>query len=161
MNAVLQVFADGSITGGAWGKKSGPVTTPHAWSGYVIKDADGGYVHHHSVDWGEDEAFSGNTAEYGAVFSALKWVLRHRPQEAVTILSDSQLIINQMSGRFACHNPQLLKLRDACRALAAKLPRVTYRWIPRESNTEADRCSKIFQLWDHIPPWEEVLASLA
>lgn len=157
---MLHIFADGSITGGAWGKKDQPDTTPHAWSGFVIKTKDGQYVHHHSIDWGENPAFSGNTAEYGAVFCALKWVVQHHPNEPVTVFSDSQLIINQLSGRFQCHNQQLAKLRDATRAVARRLPWVTYTWIPREKNREADVCSKIFQLFDHMATWQEVQEKL-
>lgn len=157
---MLNAFCDGSITGSHWAKAAGKDSLPHAWSGWVIKTPDGQYVHHHSVDWGENATFSGNTAEYGAVFTALGWVIRHRPGEALVIHSDSQLIINQMSGRFQVHNELLLKLRNGCLARAAKLPRVTYKWIPREQNREADCCSKIFQLWDHPATWDEVQAYL-
>lgn len=147
------VYCDGSITGGAWGKKTGPRTVPHGWSGWVIKREDGSVLAHHSIDLGEAEYMSGNIAEYMALRSALRWLVDKKlgSHTQVKIHSDSQLIVNQMKGSYGV-GEKLVGLRDHCRQLAAQLPHVIYQWVPREQNRYADYMSKVFQHGDTIPP---------
>jgi ribonuclease HI len=142
---VLNVWTDGSITGGAWGKKSEAPSLPHAWSAWYALDEAGRLVHHHSVDLGENPTFSGNVAEYFAVRSALHWLQKEYRHHVLKIHSDSQLIVNQLSGNFNVHNERLKLFRDACWHLAKKFPRVSYEWIRREKNTVADQLSKCLQ----------------
>lgn len=157
---MLNVFCDGSITGSHWGKKGHKDGPPHLWCGWVAKSTDGAIVHHHSLDMGEWPGGSANIAEYMAVRSALRWLAANHRGQAITVHSDSQIVMYQLSGKYNCHNPILLKWRDHVRVLAGLFPRVTYTWIPREQNTEADVLSKGFQLFGRIPTWEEVEAYL-
>jgi ribonuclease HI len=154
---MVNVWADGSITGSHWAKKGLKDTLPHLWCGWVAKTVEGHVVHHHSVDMGEWPAGSANIAEYMAVRSALFWLAGngHR-KEAITVHSDSQIVMFQLSGKYQTHTPTLLKWRDHVRALAALFPRVTYQWLRREENVEADVLSKGHQLWGRVPTWEEV-----
>jgi ribonuclease HI len=152
--SVFSVFCDGSITGGAWGKKTGPRTTPHGWYGWVIYRDNGGVLKHHSADLGEREYMTGNIAEYMGLRSALKWLKENRPPAStiLRVFSDSQLVINQMTGKYNCYDPKLILLRDACRDLARAFVSVHYEWIPREQNQYADHMSKVFQTGEGIPP---------
>lgn len=146
----LNVFCDGSITGGAWAKKGLKHTTPHGWSGWVVMREDGIVVHHHSLDLGAKDFMSGNVAEYMALRSALKWLGDNHPRFTLLVHSDSQLLINQMKGTYSV-GTKLQPLRDHCLALARAFPRVEYKWIPREENKYADFMSKVFQHLDAIP----------
>jgi ribonuclease HI len=156
----LNVWTDGSITGGAWGKKNEKGTTPHGWSGWVIKREDGIVVQHHSLDLGAKDYMSGNVAEYMGLRSALAWLIENHFIFNLEIFADSQLIINQMTGAYNVHDAQLKFLHDECQKLAYNFPRVTYTWIPRELNKEADVLSKGYQLWNRVPTWEEVQDTL-
>jgi ribonuclease HI len=153
---ILHIFCDGSITGGVWGKRSGPRTVPHGWSGWVVKRPDGIVVAHHSIDLGEAEYMTGNVAEYMALRSVLKWCLDNHPLFSLVVHSDSQLLVCQMDGTYETYKPHLLRLRDDCRALATTFPTVRYKWIRREENLEADTLSKALQTWGYVPTWEEV-----
>lgn len=157
---MLKVYCDGSITGSHWAPKGQKDTLPHCWSGWVVKDAQDRHLHHHSLDLGEHPLNSANVAEYVAVRSALLWVVRNHPLDAVRVYSDSQLVMRQLSGAYACHNERLAILKKSCEALAARLPSVTYTWIPREENQEADMMSKALQVWGYVPPWEVVLQEI-
>lgn len=157
----LNVWTDGSIIGGPWGKKTGPKTTPHGFSGWIVKRPDGVVVQHHSIDLGAADYMSGNVAEYMGLRSALAWLHENHPLFSLTVYADSQLLINQMSDAWHCYDEGLLILRDECRKLAGTFPRVTYNWIRREFNREADVLSKGYQIWDRVPTWPEVQAYLA
>ncbi len=82
-------------------------------------------------------AITNNEAEYAALILALESVpgLRY---ETVEIRMDSEIVIGQMTGRFAVNSPALkVWHRKAC-ALVAKVPRLHYQHIPREQNRFAD-----------------------
>lgn len=153
----LIVHTDGSITGGAWGKKKGPKTTPHGWSGWWVEVEGRGYFCHQSLDLGEAPYMTGNVAEYMALRSALAYLVnRGLTDWEVEVVADSQLLIYQMDGSYNCHQPVLRILFDECQKLAARFARVTYRWVRREDNRAADVLSKGFQIWGRVPEWGEV-----
>jgi ribonuclease HI len=102
---------------------------------------------------GECPTGSGNLAEYGAVSSVLRWLAQNGFRDhVIEVRSDSQLIVNQLSGKYNCHDDRLRKLRDHVREIAALFPRVTYVWIPREENRYADAMSKALQNGGTLPP---------
>ncbi len=161
---MIEVFCDGSITGSHWAKADNKDSLAHAWSGWWARDAtSGGHVLHWlSVDLGEGPYMSANVAEYYAVGSALTWLYKSVwNRQAVLINSDSQVIIRQLQRKYQCYDPQLLKLRNGCHTLANRLPGgVTYKWIRREQNKEADVLSKALQTWGRQPSWDEVLGAV-
>ncbi|HUY77939.1 MAG TPA: ribonuclease HI family protein [Ktedonobacterales bacterium] len=84
-----------------------------------------------------------NEAEYRALLGALRYLPSIRqPGEVVEILSDSQLIVNQVIGVWNCNTSHLLPLCEEAQALIASQGaaqgRITLRWIPRAQNTAAD-----------------------
>lgn len=79
-----------------------------------------------------------NVAEYTAVLEGLR---RARELGATDVLlrSDSNLLIEQLAGRFRVKNPTLQRLHTEVRAMARAFARISYEHVPREANKEADR----------------------
>lgn len=73
-----------------------------------------------------------NEAEYNGVILALE----HLPVGAkATIRSDSQLIVNQLNGKYRINYPHLSRKRQAILAIIEnKKLDVSIEWIPREKN---------------------------
>lgn len=153
----LKIFCDGSVSGGSWSRKDDPKPV-ECWAGWVAYKDDGTWLAHHSVAYGQVVDGSANFSEYGAVASSLMYLIRNKhTSEPIVIHSDSQLIIRQMSGAYACHNPRLLKIRDFCLGLAKKFPKVEYVWIRREQNKMADALSRCLQpRWGGVIPPNEL-----
>ncbi len=128
----LEVWCDGSIEGG----------NPGGWAvgGWILKK-DGKSLKQGVVDLGSASWTTNNLAEYAAVLWALTWLQEHHPTTEVTIYSDSKLIISQLRGEWQCSKPWLRNLRDACLA-AAKGQDITWVWVPRANNREADIVSR-------------------
>lgn len=90
-----------------------------------------------------------NVAEYSALGHLLKWVADHLSElpglTRLVCKGDSQLVVRQMKGEWACNKPHLQDLRDRCRTLARRIEvggcEVGIEWIGREFNQEADRRS--------------------
>jgi ribonuclease HI len=70
-----------------------------------------------------------NEGEYIAILEALQlgWLM------PITILSDSQLVVNQVLGTYKCNYPRLREYRDEVRKLLER-SKSTIQWIPREEN---------------------------
>jgi ribonuclease HI len=162
MTDVLEVFCDGSITGSHWAKADNKDSLPHAWCGWWVRNEGGNVaIHWSSIDLGEAKYMSANVAEYMAVRAALRWIVGSPWSRAVVkIHSDSQTVINQLTGHYNCYDEKLKLLRDSCLKLAQLLPYVKYKWIRREENREADVLSKALQIWQRQPTWGEVTGYL-
>ncbi len=143
---MLHCWVDGSVTGGAWGKKTGPKTVPRNYIGWVVRKPTGEFLAHHSFYVGEKEGLTGNTAEEFAVSSVLRWLIRNGYQDqAILIHSDSQLTCGHLNGNFAVNEPTLKRYVESNQALMARFPSVRMKWIRREENRYADFMSKVFQ----------------
>jgi ribonuclease HI len=79
-----------------------------------------------------------NVAEYRALLAGLHKAVELGVDE-VDVVSDSQLLVRQMTGEYKVKNEALRKLSLEAAALARQLRRVTYRSVPREHNELADR----------------------
>jgi ribonuclease HI len=78
-----------------------------------------------------------NVAEYVALMEALQCALDLHAT-ALRVYTDSQLVVKQMTGEYACRSPRLYSLNWMCRKLARSLNfRIAH--IPRERNQEANR----------------------
>ena len=83
-----------------------------------------------------------NIAEYRAVIFALEAVKTHAVALPVEVDArlDSQLIVEQMNGRYKVKNAGLKPLHNQVRALVLELGGVvTFRHVFRAENTHADR----------------------
>lgn len=108
--------------------------------GYLIKNADSGMILHQ-----EGKAIgiaTNNIAEYTAVLEALKYVLvnfSHKAPHHIEVVSDSQLIAQQLAGRFKIKNLNLKIIFDQIKAMEINLGQISYRNVPRAQNFLADR----------------------
>ena len=82
-----------------------------------------------------------NWAEYEAVALALQEAKRRGlAGRAVEVRLDSQLVGQQLSGNWKIKEPSLKEQWTKVRALiASDFPKITFTYVPREQNKEADR----------------------
>ena len=79
-----------------------------------------------------------NEAEYLAVITALEYMIPLCP-ESVIIISDSQLVVNQINGMYGINYPHLAKLFNRVQTLIKQIGcPVDIVWASREDNKEAD-----------------------
>jgi len=79
-----------------------------------------------------------NQAEYEALIAALKKAKEQR-KSYLHIFSDSQLIVNQINGKWRVKNPNIVGLYREARELIRGFSNVAVTHVRRELNTEADR----------------------
>ena len=82
-----------------------------------------------------------NVAEYLALLEALQCavVLKAR---ALHVYSDSEVVVKQMLGEYACRSPRLYSLNWTCRKLARSLA-FSISHVRRENNAEANRLANV------------------
>ncbi|HLK32760.1 MAG TPA: ribonuclease HI family protein [Terriglobales bacterium] len=78
-----------------------------------------------------------NVAEYAALLEALQYALE-RKATALRVFSDSEVVVRQMRGEYACRSPRLYSLNWVCQKLARRL-QFSIAHVPREDNAEANR----------------------
>lgn len=78
-----------------------------------------------------------NVAEYLALLEALQYAVRLNAR-ALHVYSDSEVVVKQMTGVYACRSPRLYSLNWTCRKLARAL-KFSISHVRRENNTEANR----------------------
>jgi len=79
-----------------------------------------------------------NVAEYTAVIRGLERASELGATD-VLLRSDSQLLINQLTGRYRVKSPHLQPLHRRVRQLASAFGSIEFEHVRRERNTEADR----------------------
>jgi ribonuclease HI len=83
-----------------------------------------------------------NMAEYSAALDCLRALYGAGFRGPVVLRGDSQLVVKQYSGEWACHKDHLLALRDKLRHAATFFESLQLEWIPREQNVRADALSR-------------------
>lgn len=78
-----------------------------------------------------------NVAEYVALLEALQYAVALEAQ-ALHVYSDSQVVVRQMTGEYACCSPRLYSVHWTCRKLARYLD-FSISHVGREHNAEANR----------------------
>jgi ribonuclease HI len=78
-----------------------------------------------------------NQAEYRALILGLRAVASYQPA-AVTVCLDSELVVQQMNGRYRVRDAGLYPLYEEALALARELPQVRFVHVPRAVNHLAD-----------------------
>lgn len=81
-----------------------------------------------------------NVAEYVALMEALQYANECKAR-ALHVFSDSQVVVRQMTGQYACQSPRLYSLNWTCRKLARNL-NFSIAHVPREHNREAHGLAK-------------------
>jgi ribonuclease HI len=120
-----RLFTDGGARG-----NPGP-----AAYGFVLEAEDG------TVLAAEGEAIgvaTNNVAEYRALLAGLARALELQVSE-VEVVSDSELLVKQMTGEYRVKNEALRSLSLEAARLAREIGRVGYTAVRREYNVLADR----------------------
>jgi ribonuclease HI len=78
-----------------------------------------------------------NVAEYLALLEALQCAVLLKAQ-ALHVYSDSEVVVKQMTGVYACRSPRLYSLNWTCRKIARSLE-FSISHVKREFNAEANR----------------------
>jgi len=102
--------------------------------GVVVKNPDGDIVDSLSEYLG---VRTNNVAEYAGLLAALEYAVSHH-LPCIRILSDSELLVRQMTGRYRVKSPDLRPMFERAQAMAAQVPRFEIEHIRREFNAAAD-----------------------
>jgi probable phosphoglycerate mutase len=120
-----RLFVDGGARG-----NPGP-----AAFGYVIEAEDGTVLAAHGETIG---VATNNVAEYRGLVAGLAKAVEVGVDE-LDVVSDSELLVRQMTGVYRVKNEALRQLSLDAAALARRLGRVRYSAVRREHNELADR----------------------
>jgi ribonuclease HI len=118
-----------STDGGARGNPG-----PAAY-GYVLEGEDGTVLAAHGARIG---VATNNVAEYRALIAGLEKAVELGVSE-VEVVSDSELLVKQMTGEYRVKNEALRALSLEASGLAKTIGNVGYRAVRREQNQLADR----------------------
>ncbi len=83
-----------------------------------------------------------NVAEYRALRGALGWLIKHAPDAEIKIFMDSNLVVNQVHGSWACRAANLQPFLTECQEQLAKLSKASLHWVRREENAVADSLTR-------------------
>ena len=78
-----------------------------------------------------------NVAEYRGMLEGIRRAITIDPTAEIHVRMDSQLVVEQMSGRWKIKHPDMRELAEEARALIGHRS-VTFEWIPRADNARAD-----------------------
>lgn len=79
-----------------------------------------------------------NVAEYSGLIAGLA-AAAELGADSVAVRMDSKLVVEQMSGRWKIRNESLRALAEDAKRLVSGFSSVTFDWIPRAKNADADR----------------------
>ena len=82
-----------------------------------------------------------NVAEYVALLEALQHAVALKAK-ALRVYSDSQVVVKQMTGEYACRSPRLYSLNWICRKLARSME-FSIEHIRREENHAANELANL------------------
>ncbi len=125
----LIIYVDGGARG-----NPGP-----AGAGVVIRDAAGRTLYEAGYFLGRQ---TNNAAEYHALIRALERAAREGHQ-AVTIHSDSELLVRQLTGQYQVKSALLAPLFHQAQTLLLKMGHWTIRHVRREENQRADQLANL------------------
>jgi ribonuclease HI len=121
----LRIYVDGASSG----------NPGDAGYGFVIKDDEDREIAKSSGYIGR---ITCNMAEYTALILALREAVKLKP-DSIEILTDSQLMAEQISGRYRVNSETLKPLYEKVCSLLDLFPNFVVKRIPRSQNKEADR----------------------
>lgn len=114
----------------------------HGVAGFVIKDNDNIVISKGVHDFGQYHELTNNAMEYAAVAAALQYLIKlDMTDQELIVRTDSQLVVRQLNGDYGC-SVKMAKIRSLVLRYVPYFPKVTFEWIPREQNREADAISR-------------------
>jgi len=130
MGTTLKVYTDG-------GSRGNP---GNAGIGVYITDVPGNEIEKRYKNIGKK---TNNEAEYTAAYLGIQRAIE-LGAKSIHLYTDSELIVKQLKGEYKIKKPELQELRKEIVILVANHQiDITYTWIPREQNREADRLSNV------------------
>lgn len=126
---LIRIFTDGAARG----------NPGLAGAGAVLLDREGLVIERAAEFLGKA---TNNVAEYQAVILGLRRALDLGARR-VELMSDSELLIRQLGGRYKVRAPHLLPLFAQAKKLLAGFESHRLRHVPREENSEADRLANM------------------
>ncbi len=122
----LFVYCDGGARG-----NPGPAAAA------IVVEKDGKVIHKESKYLGRG---TNNEAEYSGAILGLEWVSKNiTGAEKITFILDSQLVANQLSGKFKVKNENLRNRYFTAKTLEKKISvGIIYESVSRERNKIAD-----------------------
>jgi ribonuclease HI len=128
MKTKLSIYCDGGARG-----------NPGPAAGAFIVVKGGKVIHKESKYLGEA---TNNVAEYESTLMALNWLDQRGSgdlEEGIVVNLDSELVTNQMSGKYKVKNQKLKGLFLKAKSIESRLSfKVFYKWSPRTNNRLAD-----------------------
>lgn len=118
-----------NVDGGARGNPG------HAGYGVYIRDAEGRPIAQLSEYLGHR---TNNVAEYSALLAALEYAIEHN-YRALKVISDSELMVRQMTGQYKVNSADLKPLHEKARSLVRQLDKFAIEHVLRVKNQHADR----------------------
>ena len=91
---------------------------------------------------GEGRGMTNNVAEYEGLLAAARWLNDEGIVEKIQIRGDSELVIKQMKGEYRVNSATSKKYVPQIKELLVG-KEVSFQWVPREKNEEADRLSRV------------------
>ncbi|HET8615464.1 MAG TPA: bifunctional RNase H/acid phosphatase [Actinomycetales bacterium] len=104
--------------------------------GALVRDAETGQVLAEQAEF--LGVVSNNVAEYSGLVAGLRMARTLDPTCTVEVRMDSKLVVEQMSGRWKIKHEDMRRLALEARDVVDPA-RVTYTWVPRALNKDADR----------------------
>lgn len=101
---------------------------------FVLMDMDDNVIKRNGLFLG---VTTNNQAEYQSLKMGLEASLRAKAS-VVHVYMDSTLVVNQMKGIYNVKNRDLIPVNASVQDIVARLPKVTFTYIPREYNRLAD-----------------------
>jgi ribonuclease HI len=117
------------------GSGTGTVDNPAEGAiGVVLRDPEGHVIAEISKQIGPA---INTVAEYRALIEGLK-LARSRGIEHIRVFLDSELVVDQVSGRAKVGKEHIRPLHAEACSLLGEFPNSRISWVPRKWNTEAD-----------------------
>ena len=107
----------------------------------------GAVIYNNNIEvWGGysfvDTSATNNQAEYTGLIIGLKYAVEYKIQD-ILVQGDSQLVINQMTGKYKCNADKLVGLYKTAKALEKQIKNVQYAHVLRKFNARADELSNM------------------
>jgi len=102
-------------------------------------------IYSESLVVGQGKGMTSNVAEYTACLMLVQWLLKqnyHITKEEIKVLSDSQLVVNQLSGKWKV-NAEIPKYFVRKIKPIIETLNISFTWIRRNQNYQADKLTKI------------------
>ncbi|MDG6926162.1 MAG: ribonuclease HI family protein [Nitrososphaerota archaeon] len=138
IDSTIEIFVDGLAE---------PTNPGIGTYGYVVLRDGKVLTRGHGFD---GNPVSNNHAEYAGLVRALLEVTGYADEEIV-VRTDSKMVANQMSGNWKVSKKAYKSKSEwsyvdkylEAKEVAGRFSRITFVWIPRELNSEADELSRV------------------